>query len=67
VGAKVAERIVRELRDKIGGAKQLNEAATARYFGQLSGESPETGTRWRSEVNSNCQYRFVKSQTTALG
>jgi hypothetical protein len=30
--------------------KQLNEAATARYFGDLSGESPET-ERWRSEVN----------------
>ena len=41
-----------------GATKQLNEGATARYFGQLSGESPETRTRWRSEVNSNCQYRF---------
>ena len=30
-------------------ARPLNEAATAQYFGQLSGESPETGTRWRSE------------------
>ena len=27
-----------------GAAKQPNEAATARYFGQLSGESTETGT-----------------------
>ena len=24
-------------------------------------------TRWRSEVNSNCRYRFVNSQTTASG
>ena len=32
-----------------GATRPLNEAATARYFGQLSGESPETGTRWRSE------------------
>jgi hypothetical protein len=30
-----------------GVAKHLNEAATARYFGQLSGESPETRTAWR--------------------
>jgi hypothetical protein len=26
-----------------GAAKQPNEAATARYFGQLNGESPDTG------------------------
>jgi hypothetical protein len=24
-------------------------------------------TRWRSEVNSNCRYRFMNSQTTASG
>ena|SRR6266446_5985308 len=42
-----------------GAAKHLNEAATARYFGRVSGESSETGTRWRSEMNSNCRYRFV--------
>jgi hypothetical protein len=29
----------------LGAAKHLNEAATARYFGQLSRESLETRTR----------------------
>jgi hypothetical protein len=36
-----------------GAVDHLNKAATARYFGQLSGESLETRTRWRSGVNSN--------------
>jgi hypothetical protein len=31
-----------------------------------NGVSPEIGTRWRSGVNSNCQYRFVNTQTTAV-
>jgi hypothetical protein len=44
-----------------------NEAAIARYFDDLSGDFPETGTRWRREVYSNCRYRFVNSQTTASG
>ena len=44
-----------------GAVDHLNKAATARYFGQLSRESLETRTRWRSEVNSNCRYRFVNS------
>jgi hypothetical protein len=34
-------------------------------FRTLSESTPEIGTRWRSEVNSNCRYRFVNSQTTA--
>jgi hypothetical protein len=31
----------------------------------LSGESPTCQTLWRSEVNSNCRYRFLNCQTTA--
>jgi hypothetical protein len=31
------------------------------------GESLKSETAWRSEVNSNCRYRFVNSQTTASG
>ena len=38
-----------------GAAKHLNEAATARYFGQLSRESLETKTPWRGAVDSNSQ------------
>ena len=30
-----------------GAVDHLNRAATARYFGQLAGESLETRTRWR--------------------
>jgi hypothetical protein len=30
-----------------GAVEHLNEAATAPYFGDLSGESPETRTAWR--------------------
>jgi hypothetical protein len=41
-----------------GAAKHLNEAETARYFGQLNGESPETWTRWRSGVDSNSRFRW---------
>ena len=48
-----------------GAVEHLNKAATARYFGQLSGESLETRTRWRREVNSNCRYRFLNCQTRA--
>jgi hypothetical protein len=40
-----------------GAVEHLNEAATAPYFGQLSGESPETGTRLRSGMDSNPRYR----------
>jgi hypothetical protein len=36
-----------------GAAQQPNEAATARYFGQLSGESPKTGTCWRKGADLN--------------
>jgi hypothetical protein len=38
-----------------GAVEHLNEAATAPYFGQLSGESPETRTRWRMrQSDANC-------------
>jgi len=33
----------------------------------LSGESEASKTVWRREVNSNCRYRFMNSQTTASG
>jgi hypothetical protein len=36
--------------------------------GDLARTARESGifeTGWRSEVNSNCRYRFVNSQTTA--
>jgi hypothetical protein len=36
-----------------GAAKQLNQAATARYFGESNGVSPEIGTGWRGEVDLN--------------
>jgi len=46
----------------------LSEAEAARF----KERNATTGhrfavTRWRSEVNSNCRYRFVNSQTTASG
>ena len=40
-----------------GAVEHLNKAATARYFGQLSGESLETRTGWRSGVDSNPRCR----------
>ena len=36
-----------------------------RSFGHLSLNCKRRRTRWRSEVNSNCWYRFVNSRTTA--
>ena len=36
-------------------------------FGAVDGEPGSSRTDWRSEVNSNCRYRFVNSQTTASG
>ena len=36
-----------------GAVDHLNKAATARYFGQLSRESLETRTGWRSGGDSN--------------
>jgi hypothetical protein len=40
-----------------GAVEHLNRAATAPYFGQLSGESLETRTPWRSRVDSNLRCR----------
>ena len=40
-----------------GAAKSANDAAIARYFGVLKGVSPEIGTRWRREGDSNPRYR----------
>ena len=34
-------------------------------FAHLSRESGIFETGWRSEVNSNCRYRFLNCQTTA--
>ena len=42
-----------------GAVDHLNKAASARYFGQLSRESLETRTRWRSEADSNPRCREV--------
>jgi hypothetical protein len=41
-----------------------NEAATLPISPAARRIPPETRTRWRSEVNSNCQYRFLNNQTT---
>jgi len=43
-----------------GAVEHLNEAANARYLGQLSGESLETRTRWRSGVDSNRRSRLFE-------
>jgi hypothetical protein len=49
-----------------GGLLRCRQICTiARYFGVLKGVSPEVRTPWRSEVNSNCRYRFLNCQTTA--
>ena len=32
----------------------------------LSRLAPEIGTRWRTEVNSNCRYRFVNTDSLGL-
>jgi hypothetical protein len=37
-----------------------------RAFALFPGECLKLETRWRSEVNSNCRYRSVNSQTTAI-
>jgi hypothetical protein len=42
-----------------------NEAAIARYFDDLSGDFPETGTRWRSEMDSNRRSRSFRAQAAA--
>jgi hypothetical protein len=43
-----------------GAAKQLNEGRNRALFRRLERRLPGD---WRSEVNSNCRYRFVNSQT----
>jgi hypothetical protein len=63
-------RVLRANQQKVmfsGAAKSADDPAIARYFAVLNGVSPEIGTRWRSEANSNCRYRFVNNQTTASG
>ena len=37
--------------------------AKCAFFAQVMRESRKLKTRWRSEVNSNCRYRFVNRQT----
>jgi hypothetical protein len=49
-----------------GAVEHLNEAATARYFGDLSGESPETRTAWRSELDSNSRCRWFSAKQRIL-
>jgi hypothetical protein len=39
---------------------------TRGLFGVLSELDPEIGTGWRSELNSNCRYRFLNCQTTGV-
>jgi len=47
-----------------GAVERLNEAATAPYFGQLSGESPETRTAWRiTQSDANCSPSTVNRLT----
>jgi hypothetical protein len=45
-----------------GAVDHLNRAATARYFGQLAGESLETRTCWRSEMDSNRRSRSFRAK-----
>jgi hypothetical protein len=45
----------------------LRIAPTRALCAIIHGECSESRTGWRSEVNSNCRYRFVNSQTTASG
>jgi hypothetical protein len=40
---------------------------SARYLGDLGGDFLETGTRWRSEVNSNCRYSSIRPSWRAIG
>jgi hypothetical protein len=49
-----------------GAAKSANDTAIARCFSVLKAVSPEIGTRWRSETDSNYRYRFLNWQTTAF-
>jgi hypothetical protein len=35
------------------------------HFALFPRDCCNSQTRWRSEVNSNCRYRFMNSQTTA--
>jgi hypothetical protein len=45
----------------------LRIAATRARFAHFPGECLKPETRCRSEVKSNCRYRFVNRQTTASG
>src|SRR6266849_1333424 len=44
--------------------KVLEEVPSEGAEGEIDA-ALETMTRWRSEVNSNCRYRFLNCQTTA--
>ena len=45
---------------RIRQARHISPRPHAGYFGVSSKSAPEVETRWRSEVNSNCKYRFSK-------
>ena len=53
-------RGVRDLAEFDSGEKERGD------FAQFCGECSTSQTRWRSEVNSNCQYRFLNNQTTNM-
>ncbi len=38
----------------------------ARIFGKLRRKYPTSRTEWRSEVNSNCRYRFVNGSDDSI-
>jgi hypothetical protein len=59
-----ANRTIRALEREVIQRWGKRIAPTRGLFRRVNESAPEIGTRWWSEVNSYCRYRFVNSQTT---
>jgi hypothetical protein len=68
VGEELARTLIEAAEKSVGSHQPMavRIAPTRAQFARFLGECLKPETRWRSEVNSNCRYRFLNCQTTAL-
>jgi hypothetical protein len=67
-GEKFGETASSRQERQFSGVLRIAQSPAHGAISLIASENPQTfKTAWRSEVNSNCRYRFVNSQTTASG
>ena len=67
-GEKFGETASSRQERQFSGVLRIAQSPAHGAISLIASENPQTfKTAWRSEVNSNCRYRFVNGQTTASG